>query len=149
MQSRIRRGRKFTLAEAVGREAAGSLSGASPVARAKQVLLEIEHFLESHLEDPAGSLAKTILARLENDLPLLARHFDRPAGALEEFLTVTLGSDSLLASLVLDTDARWGREYGERPHFETEGQPPHPDDPYTRAGVGTLLEDLLESLGRD
>ena len=149
MQSRIRRGRKFTLAEAVGREAAGSLSGASPVARAKQVLLEIEHFLESHLEDPAGSLAKTILARLENDLPLLARHFDRPAGALEEFLIVTLGSDSLLASLVLDTDARWGREYGERPHFETEGQPPHPDDPYTRAGVGTLLEDLLESLGRD
>ena len=91
MQSRIRRGRKFTLAEAVGREAAGSLSGASPVARAKQVLLEIEHFLESHLEDPAGSLAKTILARLENDLPLLARHFDRPAGALEEFLTVVEG----------------------------------------------------------
>ena len=145
-ESRIRRDRKFTLAEAVGREAAGSLSGASPVARAEQVLLEIEHILASRLGDPTGSLARTILARLEDDLPLLARHFDQPAGALEEFLTVTLGADSLLTSLVRDTDARWGREYGERPYFETGEQPPHPDDPYTRAGVRALMENMLENL---
>jgi hypothetical protein len=148
-ESRIRRDRKFTLAEAVGREAAGSMSGASPVARAEQVLLEIEQILESHLEDPEGSLVRTILARLKLDPPLLARHFDRPTDALGEFLTVTLGSDSLLTALVRDTDARWGREYGERPHFETEEQPPHPDDPYTKVGVGALLEDLLGSLGED
>ncbi len=148
-ESRIRRDRKFTLAEAVGREAAGSLSGASPVARAEQILLEIDQILDSRLGDSAGSLARTILARLENDLPLLARHFDRPIGALEEFLTVTLGSDSRLTSLVRDTDTRWGREYGERPHFETEKQPPHPDDPYTRAGVQALLEDLRGSLDKD
>ena len=148
-ESRIRRDRKFTLAEAVGREAAGSLSGASPVARAEQVLLEIDHILDSRLRDPTGSLARTILARLKNDLPLLARHFDRPTGALNEFLTVTVGSDSLLTSLVRDADTRWGREYGERPHFETGGRPPHPDDPYTIKGVGALLEDLLENLEKD
>jgi len=148
-ESRIRRDRKFTLAEAVGREAAGSMSGASPVARTEQILLEIEQILESRLEDPAGSLVRTILARLKLDPPLLARHFDRPTGALEEFLSVTLGSDSLLISLVRDTDARWGRDYGERPHFETEGKQPHPDDPYTRAGVRDLLTDLLGSLGED
>ena len=148
-ESRIRRDRKFTLAEAVGREAAGAMSGASPVARAEQVLLEIEHTLESRLEDSSGSLTRTILARLKINPPLLARHFDRPVGALEEFLGATLGSDSLLISLVRDTDARWGRDYEERPHFETEGNPPHPDDPYTRAGVRDLLQDLLDNLGED
>lgn len=145
-ESEIRRDRKFTLAEAVGREAAGSLSGASPVALADQVLLEIAHLLESHLADSPGSLVRTILARLKLDPPLLARHFDQPAGALVEFLRITLGSESMLTSLVRDTDARWGRDYSERPHFETEGEPPHPDDPYTLAGVRALLEDLLENL---
>ncbi|MCK9997105.1 MAG: hypothetical protein KAH56_12600 [Candidatus Krumholzibacteria bacterium] len=148
-ESRIRQDRKFTLAEAVGREAAGAMSGASPVARAEQVLLEIEQTLESRLVDSAGSLTRTILARLKTDPPLLARHFDRPIGALEEFLGATLGSESLLTSLVRDTDARWGRDYGELPHFETEGKPPHPDDPYTLAGVRDLLRDLLENLGED
>ncbi|MEN8006768.1 MAG: hypothetical protein ABFS42_07105 [Candidatus Krumholzibacteriota bacterium] len=146
-ESEIRRERKFTLAEAVGREAAGSLSGASPVARAEQILLEIKQLLEARLADPSGTLVITILARLKLDPSLLARHFDRPIGALEEFLNVTLGSESLLTSLVRDTDARWGRDYSERPHFETEGKPSHPDDPYTRAAVRNLLEDLLESLG--
>jgi len=145
-ESDIRRDRKFTLAEAVGREAAGSLSGASPVALADQVLLEIQHLLESRLTDSPGSLVRTILARLKLDPPLLARHFDRPVGALVEFLDVTLGSESQLISLVRDTDARWGRDYSERPYFETEGKPPHPDDPYTLAGVGALFKDLLENL---
>ncbi len=148
-ESRIRRDRKFSLAEAVGREAAGAMSGASPVARAEQVLLEIEHTLESLLEDSAGSLKRTIRARIKIDPPLLARHFDRPVGALEEFLRATLGSESLLNSLVRDTDARWGRDYDERPHFETEGKSPHPDDPYTRAGVRDLLQDLLDKLDED
>ena len=148
LETEIRRERKFSLAEAVGREAAGSLSGASPVARAKQVLLEIEHLLEIHLPDPPGSLTRTILAKIEHDLPLLGRHFDHPAGALEEFLAANLGSESRLNTLVRDTDARWGRDYQERPHFETDDRPPHPDDPYTRAGVRDLLVDLLDYITR-
>ena len=148
IESEIRRERKFSLAEAVGREAAGSLSGASPVARAKQVLLEIEHLLEAQLPDPAGSLTRTLLAKLEHDLPLLGRHFDDPAAALGEFLSAHLESESRLNALVRDTDARWGRDYQERPHFESDDRPPHPDDPYTRAGVRDLLVDLLDNLTR-
>ena len=149
IEAEIRRERKFSLAEAVGREAAGSLSGASPVAPAKQVLLEIEHLLEVHLPDPAGSLTRTLLANLEQDLPLLGRHFADPAGALKKFLAVHLESGSRLNALVRETDARWGRDYQERPHFESDDHPPHPDDPYTRAGVRDLFVDLLENLTRD
>ena len=148
-EEKIRKERKFSLAEALGREAAGSLSGASPVARTDQVLLEVEHLLETHLPDSSGSLTRTILAHLELDPPLLARHFDEPAEALVEYLERTLGSAILLEGLVRDADARWGREYGERPHFETGEKPPHPDDPYTRAGVRELLEDLVAILAAD
>jgi hypothetical protein len=145
-ESRIRRERKFSLAEAVGREAAGTLKGASPIAIGRQVLFAVQHILESQLPDPEGSLIRTLMAKLELDPPLLARHFEHPAGALTEYLTITLQKETLLNALVRDTDARWGRENQERPHFERAGQLPHPDDPYTRAGVREMLENLLGQL---
>ena len=145
-EKEIRRQRKFSLTEALARENAGALKGASPVARGRQVLLEIDHLLENHLDDTDGSLHRTLLAHLELDTPLVARHFDRPAGALEEYLTAVLEQPSRLASLVRDADVRWGREYQERPHFESEGKPTHPDDPYTHAGVRRSCTDLLAKL---
>ena len=142
----IRRQRKFSLAEALARENAGALKGASPVARGRQVLLEIDHLLENHLDDADGSLRGTLLAHLEFDAPLVARHFDRPTGALEEYLTAVLEQPSRLEVLVRDADVRWGREYQEKPHFESEGTPPHPDDPYAVAGVRRSCADLLAKL---
>ena len=145
-ENEIRRQRKFSLAEAVARENAGALKGASPVARSRQVLLEVDQLLATHLDDPDGSLRRTILAHLELDAPLVARHFDRPAGALEEYLAAVLDQASRLETLVRDADARWGREYQEKPHFESGGKPPHPDDPYTVAGVKGSCTDLLAEL---
>jgi len=146
IESEIKRRRKFSLAEAVGREAAGSLSGASPVPATRQVLLAVGQLLETRLPDPSGALIRTILAYLELDPPLLGRNLDNPVGALREFLEDTLESPALVDDLVRDTDARWGRENQERPYFESADRPPDPDDPYTRAGVRTLLESLRESL---
>jgi hypothetical protein len=146
MEREIRRQRKFSLAEAVAREGAGALKGASPIARSRQVLLEVGHFLENHLTDDDGSLRRTLLAHLELDAPLVARHFDRPVGALEEYLTAALEQPSRLEVLVRDADVRWGREYQEKPHFESGQDPPHPDDPYTVAGVRRSCTDLLAKL---
>lgn len=146
LEQEIRRQRKFSLADAIGREAGGALSGASPVPRADQVLLDVGLMLEVSLPDVPGSLIRTILVNLELDPPLLARHFERPVGALEEYLERTLGSASAVDTLVRDTDARWGRENSERPYFETGNEEPDPDDPYTRSGVRALLEDLLDTL---
>lgn len=146
IEREIRRGRKFSVTEAVGREAAGALKGASPVARAKQVLLEIEQALNTHLADPEGSLRDTLLAQLEGNTPLLGRHFEDPLGALRAHVDQALDTPSILETLVRQTDARWGRTYGERPYFETPGQPPHPDDPYTLACVRERLSDLRDRL---
>lgn len=145
VEDEIRRGRPFDLAEAVGRAGAGALKGASPVAPARQALMEIRARLEAGLADTEGSLTRTILARLEADTPLLARHLDRPAAALAEFLDRVLGTPGELATLVRDADARWGRDYAERPHFESGGAA-DPDDPYTEAGVRVLLTELRRGL---
>ena len=146
-EQEIRRSRKFSLAEAVGREAAGALKGASPVAATERLLLDIEHLLESGLPDAEGSLRRALLARLQDNAPLLGRHLDDPAGALRALLTGLLDSSSALDQLVRDTDARWGRDYGERPHFNRPDQDDHPDDPYTPASVQAALQSLLQQLG--
>jgi len=138
--------RRFTLSEAVGRAAGDALKGASPVAATRQALAELRNMLEIHLDDPEGSLRRTILARLENDPPLLATHVKAPAAALAVFLKRILDNEENLFSLVRDADARWGRDYDEKPRFETSDGITAPDDPYTRAGVRTLLVRLLGQL---
>jgi hypothetical protein len=148
LEAEIRRERKFSLTEAVAREAGGSLKGASPVARTQQLLQQIKEILDRKLPDSEGSLIRTIIARLEGNPPLLARHFDRPEAALSELLSGLLDSPANLEILVRQADARWGRDYDERPHFERDGSPPHPDDPYTRAGVRALLQALHTSLNQ-
>ncbi len=149
LEDRIRRERPYDLAEAVGREAAGALKGASPVPAARQLLLQAGELLAARLPDPEGALTRTVLARLEGDPPLLARHFGEPAAALREWLDGVLASPPVLADLVRDADTRWGRQYGEKPRFETPGQAPAADDPYTLDGVTELLRGLRRSLDPD
>lgn len=146
LETQIRRGRKFGLTEAVGRQAGGILKGASPVAPAQQLLLQIEEILARNLADNEGSLTHTIMAQLEGNPPLLARHFDDATGALREYLDGILDTRTNLVALVRQADARWGREYDERPRFDKPDQAPHPDDPYTLAAVTSLLTEFRASL---
>ena len=47
---------------------------------------------------------------------------------------------------VRETDAEWGRVFGERPRFERDGCPPAPDDPYTLESVRAALAALAGGL---
>ena len=145
-EQEILRGRKFELSEALARQAAGALKGASPVTLAKQLLLAVDNLLERHLPDGEGSLARVIIVRLETDPPLLARHFGDPAGVLSEFSRQILESQQALDELVRQADARWGRDYDERPLFNSPQGPVHPDDPYTPDSVRASLEALLRAI---
>jgi hypothetical protein len=51
-----------------------------------------------------------------------------------------------LKELVREADVEWGRVYDKRPHFEKEGAPPDPDDPYTVESVRTILAGLIDQL---
>jgi hypothetical protein len=133
-------GRKFSLADAIGRAGQGTLKGASPVSPSVQLFLGIQNILETRLIDTEGSLTRTILAQCEANPPLLARHHGHPEAALQEYLKQVLGSEANLKQLVRDTDARWGREYNERPYFEKQGKPAAADDPYPAEGVRQLFD---------
>ena len=53
---------------------------------------------------------------------------------------------TVLKELVREADIEWGRVLGERPHFEKEGSPPHPEDCYTVESVRGALSELIKQL---
>ena len=146
LEREIRKGRKFTLEEAIGRLAGpGAMKGESPVARMQQAEIEIASWLRSHLADAGGAL-RVVLHRDVKGSDLLLNDFDRPLVVLASYCQRVLESDYLLEGLVRDADVEWGRVMGERPYFEKEGSPHHPDDPYTVESVRNALSGLLEQL---
>ena len=146
LEREIRKGRKFTLEEAIGRLAGpGAMKGESPVARMQQAEIEIASWLRRHLADAGGALP-VVLHRQVSGSELLLHNIDQPLVVLASYCQRVLDSDYLLAELVRDADIEWGRVMGERPYFEKEGSPRHPDDPYTVESVRLALSGLLEQL---
>jgi hypothetical protein len=146
LEREIRDGRKFSLAEAIGRLAGpGMMKGVSPVTQKQQAEAAIESFLDRHLNSPAGALS-VVLLRQVKACDLLLNNPDGPLVTLASFVQRVLASEHLLRELVRESDIEWGRTYGERPFFEREGCPPHQDDPYTIESVQTTLTQLMEHL---
>jgi hypothetical protein len=138
--------RKFSLAEAIGRLAGpGMMEGASPVTRKQQAKAEIQEYLARHLADTAGALPGVLLRQV-GESNLLLHNLDLPLVVLAGHVRSVLGSEYLLKELVREADVEWGRAFGERPHFEQKGRPPHSDDPYTAESVRIALSQLVEKL---
>ncbi len=146
IEREVRSGRKFSLSEAIGRAGGDLMKGASPVTRRRQAEVEIELHLDRHLRDGEGALQTVLLRRVRESEDLLASAYDAPLSTLREWTLGVLSKEARLGRLVSAVDAEWGRMYGERPHFEREGAPEDPGDPYTRASVRVALEALLETL---
>lgn len=79
---------------------------------------------------------------------LLIEHFDQPKVVLTAYVNQVLASETMLKDLVREADVGWGRTLGERPHFERDGRPPHPEDPYTLASVRQALTQLVQNAKR-
>jgi hypothetical protein len=146
VEREVRRGRKFSVSDAIGRMGGGGmLKGASPVPPIEQTEAAIANYLRAHLDDAGGVLAE-VVRRCVTTSEILEEHFDQPAVVLAGYLNHVLESETLLKDLVRDADAEWGRAIGERPHFDREGRPPDSDDPYTLASVRNALTQLVEKL---
>jgi hypothetical protein len=146
LEREIRRGRKFTVAEAIGRMAGpGAMKGVSPVARQQQAVVEIENWLGKHLPACNAEL-QAVLLRGIRESDLLLSNYDQPLAALAAYCQQRIDSDSRLRELVREADVEWGRVFGERPHFDKEGSPPDPDDPYTVESVRNALAALVKQL---
>ena len=146
LEREIRNQRKFTLEEAIGRLAGpGALKGESPIARKIQAAVEIETWLGRHLRDAAGAL-HVVLFRRVKESELFLKNYDQPLAVLAAYCQQVLDSDYKLRELVREADAECGRILGERPYFDREGSPPHPDDCYTFESVRSDLSELIKRL---
>jgi hypothetical protein len=139
----IRNGRRFSLAEAIGRMGgAGVMKGASPVAGLRAAQAEIAELVRSRLDDPAGSLTTVLVRHAVGDEALL-RNLEQPQVAVQGTIRRVLANAELLGDLVRETDQEWGRVMQERPYFDRPGVPADPADPYTTESVRAALEGLL------
>lgn len=146
LEREIRKGRKFNVAEAIGRMAGpGAMKGVSPVTRMQQAAAEIENWLTLHMSVGDGELQIVLLRRITGS-ELLLDHFEQPLYVLAGFCQRVLDSDYLLTELVREADVEWGKLNSERPYFETSGVPPNPDDPYTLESVRKTLAGLVEQM---
>ena len=145
IEREIRLGRKLGPKDLLAQMAGpGALKGASPISPVLQAETEVGTWLGSNLADVDGAL-RVVLHRHLKGSALLLDNLERPLVALTAYLQQLLATEHLLREIVSEADVEWGRAMDERPHFEREGAPPHPDDPYTVEGVRLALR---EALGR-
>jgi hypothetical protein len=146
LEREIRKGRKFTMEEAIARLAGpGAMKGVSPVPRMQQAAVEIENWLSHHMP-PGNAELEAVLLRQIKGSELLLNNYDQPLVVLAACCQQALDSDYRLKELVRQADVEWGRVLGERPYFEQAGAPPHPNDPYTCDSVRKTLTALIEQL---
>ena len=143
IEREIRQGRKFTIADAIGKEGSSFMKGESPVPKLLQVKHELIGFVGQHLHDPAGALHAILRDLIQSDDTVCSRNFETPLVALIELLQPLVTREGLLHDFVWQVDMRWGQIYGERPHFQLPGHPPHPEDEYTHESVHHQLNALL------
>jgi hypothetical protein len=147
LEREIRKERKFTLAEAIGRMAGpGAMKGVSPITRKQQAVVEIQNWLRQHVATAEGELQVVLLRQIEGS-ELLLSNYDQPLVVLAAYCQQVIDSDHRLRELVREADAEWGRVFSERPHFDVEGAPSHPDDPYTFESVRKTLSAVIKQLG--
>jgi hypothetical protein len=146
LEREVRQGRKFSLAEAIGRLAGpGAMKGVSPIARQHQAEVEIENWLRRHLATAEDALGVVLLRHVKAS-ELLLYNYDQPLIVLAACCHQILDSDDLLKRLVRASDVEWGQVFGQQPYFEESGAPPNPDDPYTLESVRAALSRLIEEL---
>ncbi len=142
IQREILSGRRFTIAEAIGREGGSFLKGESPVPKLVQAIAEINGFINQNLSDSSGALQAVLYVWVKTD-SRIGQYLNSPLVALNEILSSLLDNQDLLYEFVRQVDHKWGQIYGERPYFQQPGQLPHPEDEYTHESVRLKLIELL------
>ncbi len=143
IQREILAGRKFSLAEAIGREGGGFMKGESPVPKLAQAIAELQMFINQNLSDSSGALQAVLYVWVKTD-SRVSQNLNSPLIALNEILSTLIDNQNLLHEFVRQVDHKWGQIYDERPYFQQPGQLPHPEDEYTHESVRLQLSELLD-----
>jgi hypothetical protein len=144
LQKDILQGRKFSLAELIGREGGGFLKGESPVPKINQLKGEINLFISNNLHDLSGALQAVLHNWVNADDQRISSYQNEPLTALILIIQEIIDNENLFYEFVRQVDLKWGEMNGERPYFQLPGQPAHAEDEYSHESVRKKLLDLLE-----
>lgn len=145
LQSEIRMQRKFSLAEAIGREGGSFMKGESTVPRPLRAVAQINQFITTHLSDSTSALSTTLQSWVCNDIRV-SRHLDAPLVALDQVIASLLLEPTSFCELARQTAIAHSQITGDRPYFQLPNQPPHPESDYTHASIRAELTDLQQYL---
>lgn len=142
-------GRKFTLADLIAREGGGFLKGESPVPIIIQIKTEINNFIGNNLKDLSGALQAVLKDLVNSGDDKISSHDTQPLKALTLIIEDILSNEHKYYDFVKQVDLKWGQMNGERPYFQSVGQPAHPEDEYSHESVRLRLMDLLEKINQE
>ncbi len=141
LQREIRAQRKFSLAEAIGREGGSFMKGESTIPRPLRAIAAINQFIITHISDPAGPLSTTLQTWAKDDIRV-SRQLDTPLIALDQIIESLLTAPTTLAEFARQVAIAHSQLTGDRPYFQQLGQPPHPATPYSHAAIRQRLSQL-------
>ena len=147
IQAEVRQGRRFSIAEMIGREGGTLLRGQDSIPRPMRAIAALNHFLDIHLSDPEGAL-KPVLQRWLAEDSRFSQNLDLPLLAMAEVLE-QMAQPPELYEFARQVNVHWGQMYGDRPRFQRPGQPPHPEAAYSHESIETLLNELQTQLWQE
>ncbi len=119
LQAEIRAARKFSLAEAIGREGGSFMKGESMIPRPLRATTAINQFIAAHLTDPASALSSTLQAWAKDDIRI-ARQLDKPLVALMQIIESILSDPATFGEFARQVAIAQSRLTGDRAIFSPE-----------------------------
>ena len=147
IQTEIRQGRKFSVAEAIGREGGSFLRSSEAIPRPLRAIAQLNQFLDRHLHDSEGALKPTLQRWLQGD-ERFSQNLDLPLLVMSEVL-VELAQPPVLYEFARQVNVHWGQIYGDRPYFQLPGQPAHSEAAYSHESIQAALNQVQAQLWQE
>lgn len=142
----ILRGRKFSIADAIGREGGNFVKGFNPIPRLDQVISFLTVFIADNINDSSRVLMTVLQDNVKNDRMEIAENIETPLQYLHNLIKSYIDNPYQLYEITREVDFKWGQINDEKPHFQKPGETPNPDDEYTHGIVLKMLSDLLAKI---
>lgn len=148
LEREIRSQRKFTLAEAIGREGGSFIKDESAIPRPLRAIAQINHFIAIHSPDPNSPFSDVLKLWAKEDLRV-SRHLDAPLTALTQIIQSLLNDPETFQEFFRRVAIAQSQLTGDRPYFQQPNCPPHPDAVYSHKSVKHQLSEILHKLQQD
>ena len=145
IEREIRADRKFSLAEAIGREGGSFMKGESAIPRPLRAANEIKQFITTSSPEPAGVLASELTLWATADVRV-SRQLDTPLVALAQIVNSLLAEPTVFYEFARRVAIAQSKLTGDRPYFQQPDQPAHPEADYTHHDIRQYLLDISDHL---